>query len=83
MLRNIFYFAGYVLMIMGAAFVLPSVTGDFEQKSPWLTDRKWKRIVWLLSCIVGIPLIISTVKFPFLLLNELKEFLGKESGSNR
>ena len=83
MFQNIFYFAGYGLMILGSLFVLTSLTGDLEQKSPWLTDRKWKRVVWLLSCLVGIPLIITTVKFPSLLLNELKEFLSKKSRNRR
>jgi hypothetical protein len=48
---------------------------DFELKHPSLIDRKWKRVLWLASCLVFIPVVIMIIKIPFFVIDEVKKFI--------
>jgi hypothetical protein len=56
--------------------MLTGIVREFEQKHPFLVNRRWKRMLWLISCLFFIPLFIVWVKFPFFILDEIRAFLG-------
>lgn len=68
----IIYFSLFLLSFL----MLTGIVREFEQKYPLLVNRKWKRMLWLISCLLFIPLFIVWVKLPFFILDEIKTFLG-------
>jgi hypothetical protein len=61
-----------------------SVTGpllyDFQKKRPYLVDKRWKRMAWLLSCLFLIPAGIILLSIPLFIFNEIKAFLQEKKG---
>jgi hypothetical protein len=64
----IFYFLLVILNILFATGVHPK----------YLTDKKWKRVLWLISCFVFIPVIVFIVQMPFYVFGEIKKFITGE-----
>jgi hypothetical protein len=44
---------------------------DIKKKYPSLIDKRWKRILWILSCLFFIPILL----IPCFALDAIKEFL--------
>jgi len=68
----IIYFSLFLLSFL----MLTGIVREFEQKYPLLVNRRWKRMLWLISCLLFIPLFIVWMKFPFFILDEMRAFLG-------
>ncbi len=69
--------AGYSAMVLVSFLFLTSMTAQLEEKYPWLMDKGWKRILWLLSCLMFIPYLVLMAGFPSFLIEELKKFLSR------
>lgn len=52
-------------------FLLSHMEEDIRKKYPSLINKRWKRILWLLSRLFFIPILI----IPFFALDSIKEFL--------
>lgn len=52
-------------------FLLSRMEEDIRKKWPSLIDKRWKRVLWLLSCLLFIPILI----IPCFALDAIKEFL--------
>jgi len=69
----IIYLAFVVFSIM---FALLFGSADPKHK----LDRRWKRVLWLLSSFLAVPFIVFLVQMPFQIFNDVKKFIaGKES----
>lgn len=75
-MKIVAYLIIYFSMVMISFLMLTSIVREFEQKHTSLVNRRWKRMLWLISCLFFIPLFIVWVKFPFFILDEIRAFLG-------
>lgn len=55
---------------------------EFREKRPYLIDQRWKRILWLASCLLFLPILISVMKallfFFRIFYTEIRRFLAGE-----
>ena len=72
----LFAYAGLVLMSIMVLTVIPK---EFE-RTPWLVNKKWKRILWVLSCFIMLPLVVVILRIPYFVVQEIKRFIR---GSNQ
>lgn len=75
-MKIVAYLIIYFSMFLLSFLMLTDIIREFEQKYPSLVNRRWKRMLWLISCLLFIPLVIVWVKFPFFILDEIRAFLG-------
>jgi hypothetical protein len=64
----------YLSWVLASFFILPRLTEDLRSKCPSLMDKRWKRILWLLSCLLLIPIFL----IPLTALDAVKEFISGE-----
>ncbi len=69
------YFTTYFSIVIISMLTLKGVVREFEKKNPSLINRRWKRILWVISCLMFIPLFIMATKIPGFMLNEIREFI--------
>jgi hypothetical protein len=65
----------YLMFVLLSFLVLTGLYDDFRRRMPYMADKRWKRILWLTSCLAFIPLIIFLVQLPFFVLGEMKRFI--------
>ncbi len=65
----------YVPLVFISLFMLIPVGNELRLRHPSLSDRKWKRILWLLSCLILLPMVMLIASVPLYLGNELKRFI--------
>ena len=73
--------AGYIAMVIFSFLLLVGLAMDFEQKHPSLINKKWKKVLWLLSCLFFIPYLVFISGFPSFFKEATKRFfsIGKEN----
>jgi hypothetical protein len=64
-------YAGLVLMSIMVLTVIPK---EFE-RMPWLVNKKWKRVLWLLSCFILLPPAVVILRLPFFVVQEINKFI--------
>lgn len=69
----IFVYFGWVMI---SFFLLSRMADEIKEKHPSLIDKQWKRVLWLLSSLLFIPILI----IPCFALNAIKEFLLGDKG---
>lgn len=69
------YLTTYFPMLLISLLMLKGVSREFEKKNTSLINRRWKRILWLIGCLLFIPLFIMAAKIPGFILNEIREFI--------
>ena len=67
--------AGYLAIVLFSFLFLTSMTAELEEKHPRFMDKRWKRILWLLSCLLSIPYFVLMAGLPAFLTKEAKRFL--------
>ena len=65
----------YLMFVLMSFLFLTGLYSGFRLRRPYLADKRWKRTLWLISCLAFIPLIISLVQLPFFILGEMKRFI--------
>lgn len=71
--------AGYLLGVVLSFVALTRIEDDLKQRCPSLMDRRWKRILWLLSCLLFIPLFLILL----FVLDIVKEFISGDGPKQR
>jgi len=64
----------YVVFVWLSIEGMISVLEEFEH-NPWLIDRRWKRALWIISCLIFTPLLILASRAPRYLFSEIKDFI--------
>lgn len=72
--------AGYIAMVLFSFLFLTAFGPELAEKHPQLMDKGWKRVLWLLSCLLFIPYIVIMAGFPSFLIGELRKFLSTGKG---
>lgn len=67
----------YFILVLISLLTVNTVAREFEKKRPSLIDRKWKRVLWFLSCLIFVPVFVMTVNIPVFILGEVKEFVAE------
>jgi len=75
----IFTILGYPFWVMVSFFILSRMSEDMKEKCPSLIDKRWKRVLWLLSCLLFIPLLL----IPISVLGAVKEFITGEEDKDK
>jgi len=70
----------YFSMVLISLLMLTGIARELEQKRPSLINKRWERILWLISCLLFIPALSTAVRIPSFVLGELREFIA--SGNN-
>lgn len=68
--------AAYLALVLFSFLYLTSLALELKEKHPWLIDRRWKRILWLLSCLLFIPYLVTMAGFPRFVIEEVRKFLS-------
>lgn len=63
--------AGYLAIVLFSFLCLTSL-----EPGQGLIDKRWKRIRWLLSCLLFIPYLITMAGFPRFVIGEVRKFLS-------
>ncbi len=56
--------------------LLITMQGTMSQRSPRLFNTSTKRIAWLLSCLVSVPMLIFLFQLPGFFYGEIKRFIS-------
>ncbi len=76
----------YLGAVLMSFLLLTTMAGIFEEKYPSVMNKRWKKKLWLASCLLFIPILFFVALFPSFVIGEFKKFLadGKErkDGSN-
>lgn len=78
---SIFIGITYVVFVWLSIETMTSIPEEFE-RNPWLIDKKWKRALWIISCLIYTPLWILASRAPRYLFSEIKDFI-MESNNTR
>ncbi|MDA8090279.1 MAG: hypothetical protein M0Z61_08690 [Nitrospiraceae bacterium] len=74
---------GYIFFVFLAFFwVLMGFSQLLCEKYPRLINRKWKRVLWLLSCFLLIPLPASLLGVYSFISEEIKDFINWDEDEN-
>ncbi|MDA8091926.1 MAG: hypothetical protein M0Z52_12300 [Actinomycetota bacterium] len=69
--------AGYVGGVLFSFYGLLALGLLLDEKYPHLINRKWKRVLWLLSCLILLPIPTFLLLLGFsTLAREVKKFLS-------
>ncbi len=61
-------------------FMISSMAGDLEERHPSFIDKRWKRVLWLLSSIFFIPILAL---IPYFAIQAIKEFISGDEGKEK
>ncbi|MDA8091928.1 MAG: hypothetical protein M0Z52_12290 [Actinomycetota bacterium] len=75
--------AGYFAMVIFSFLYLTGLQFVIEEKHPRLIDKRWKRILWLMSCLLFIPYLITMAGFPSYLVREGRRFLSQNQKEDK
>ena len=66
----------YLGLVFMSFLYLTGMVLDYELHHPPLVNKKWKRVLWLLSCLLFIPLVVFMAGLPGYIVSELKRFFS-------
>jgi len=69
----------YALTILLSVYILTDVPEELEH-NPGLINRKWKRALWVMGCLVFLPILIVASRGPRSICREIKEFIIAANG---
>lgn len=69
----------YFCWVIMSVFILARIAEDISKKYPSFMDKRWKRILWLLSCLLFIPLLL----IPLFVLEMIREFISGNKEARR
>src|SRR5271169_4523340 len=69
----------YAAFVLLAIVVTVTVPTEFE-RHPGLIDRKWKRILWVLGCILLLPLLMIAMRGPISVWTDIEAFITSGCG---
>jgi len=78
----IFTIVIYFGLMLISILILTSEPKEFKHGSG-LVNRKWKRILWTLSCLLFVPLIMVAMRGPRTLWREIEDFIVEGCGEDR
>ena len=67
--------AGYLGLLYFSIATLNAISEKVEEKHPRLIDKRWKRVIWLLSCFPLASLLVM-VETPSFIIEEVRWFLS-------
>lgn len=68
----------YSSLTLLAIAVLTEVPDELEQNK-WLINNKWKRALWVMSCLLLLPLLIIGSRGPRCIFGIIKDFIMGEN----
>jgi hypothetical protein len=73
----------YPLFLIASFFALTVLPKEFA-RNPWLIDRKWKRVLWVVSCLFFVPFMVIFFTIPRFIFSEIRGFItGAEDTGNK
>ena len=74
----IFIVIAYVIFVLASlAWLLGPIEDVFEERYPKLIEGRWKRILWLLSCLLFIPFPASLLWLYSIIADDVKRFISR------
>ena len=84
-MNNLMYvltIAWYLGMLYFSFSMLNALAMKLEENHPGLIDTRWKRILWVLSSFLLIPLLVL-VDSPFFIFEEIRWFISTGRKGNK
>ncbi len=75
---DLYFLFFYLSVVLMSFLMLTGLYNDFRLRRPYLVDKKWERILWLISCFAFIPLAGFFVKLPSFFFGEIKKIIKGE-----
>ncbi|MEW6481578.1 MAG: hypothetical protein AB1397_00985 [bacterium] len=66
---------GYLGWVIISFFMLNRMADEIRLKAPSLIDKRWKRILWVLSCFLFVPIVVG---IPYFAIDAVKEFISED-----
>ena len=80
----IFLTLAYVVFVLASfVWLVGNVEDVLEQEYPKLIDKKWKRLLWLISCLLFIPYLVTMTGFPVYVIGEIRRFFSPAAKENK
>ena len=73
----------YLAMVIFSFLYLTGLSLEPEEKHPKLIDKKWKRVLWLISCALFVPYLLTLAGLPSFLIEEIRKFISEGRKKNR
>lgn len=74
-----FWTVVYLGLVLISILILTDIPREFE-KNLKLINKKWKRILWTLSCLLFTPMLMTAMKGPLFVCNEIRNFIKNNYG---
>lgn len=76
-----FIIMAYVVFVLASfAWLAGPIEDVFRERYPKLIDKKWKRILWLLSCFIFMPFSASLLWLYSIIADDVKRFISRDEG---
>jgi hypothetical protein len=75
-----FWTVVYLSLVLISILILTDIPREFE-KNPKLINKKWKRILWTLSCLLFAPILMIAMIWPLFVGSEIRNFIKNNYGN--
>lgn len=66
----------YATLLVASLALLSSIPQAFEHR-PELWDRQWKRVIWLMSCLLSVPFLVIVLQGACPFVHKIRNFIQK------